>query len=239
MRDIDQLVTKWPFLGSRKLTEELVGMGQNVNRKRVQRLMRRMGIQTIYSRPKTSTPHPQHKTYPYLLRGVSITRPDQVWSSDITYIPMSRGFLYLVAIMDWYSRFVLSWQLSNSLETAFCIEALQDAFRYGQPEIFNSDQGCQYTSTEFTNLLLERSVAISMDGRGRFWDNIFIERLWRSVKYEEVYLNEYADGIELYRSLHRYFQFYNFQRRHQTLGYQTPAQHYPKSHLAQPDGALH
>ena len=226
MRLIDEIYLKWPFYGARRIAAELRAGGWSVDRKRVGRLMRLMGIQAAYPAPRTSTAQPRHRKYPYLLRGLSITHADHVWSSDITTIPMKRGFLYLVAVMDWYSRFVLSWQLSSSLDTAFCIEALEDAFRTGKPKIFNSDQGCQYTSVDFTAELQSREIAISMDGRGRFWDNIWIERLWRTVKYEEIYLNEYADGVELFHALTRYFSFYNHQRRHQALDYQTPANLY-------------
>ncbi len=222
----------WPFYGSRRMTAELRGRGHGINRKRVVRLMRLMGCEAVYAKPRTSRSHPEHRKYPYLLRDVPITHADQVWSSDITYLPMKRGFLYLVAVMDWYSRFVLAWQLSNSLDSAFCIEAVEDAFRYGRPEIFNSDQGCQYTAVDFTAKLEARDIAISMDGRGRFWDNIWVERLWRSVKYEEVYLNEYADGLELFQALNRYFRFYNHQRRHQALEYKTPADLYPNADIS-------
>lgn len=230
MRLIDEIYTKWPFYGARRIAAELRGRNVQIDRKRVGRLMRKMGIEAIYARPKTSTRHPQHRIYPYLLEGVLIDHPDQVWGTDITYIPMKRGFLYLVAIMDWFSRFVLSWQLSNSLDTAFCLDTLEEALVISTPEIFNSDQGCQFTSEAFTSLLRKNEIAISMDGRGRFWDNIFIERLWRTVKYEEIYLHEYPDGIALYHALKRYFFFYNFQRRHQALGYDTPAQRYPLAH---------
>lgn len=230
MRQIDELSTKWPFYGARKIAAELRGQGMVIDRKRVGRLMRQMGFEAVYARPKTSRSHPQHQKYPYLLRGVVIDRADQAWGTDITYIPMKKGFLFLVAIIDWFSRFVVSWQLSNSLDSAFCVEAIEDALRLSRPEIVNSDQGCQFTSDAFTSVLLDHNVRISMDGRGRCWDNIFTERLWRTVKYEEVYLHDYNDGVELFRALKRYFFFYNFQRRHQALDYSTPAQLYPHAH---------
>jgi putative transposase len=221
MRQIDELYLKWPFYGSRKIAEHL-----GVNRKRVQRLMRRMGLQAIYPKRRTTWPAAGHAIYPYLLRDLEITRPDQVWATDITYVPMRQGFLYLVAIMDWYSRYVLSWRLSNTLEGTFCLEALGDALRRGRPEIFNSDQGSQFTAAAFTERLEGCGVAISMDGRGRAIDNVFIERLWRSVKYEEVYLKDYATAWEAEDSLGSYFRFYCDQRIHQGLGYRTPAEIY-------------
>ena len=197
-----------------------------VNRKRIQRLMRLMGIEAIYPKRRTTWPGEGHKIYPYLLRNVAITRPDQVWASDITYVPLRRGFLYLVAIMDWYSRYVLSWRLSNTLDMGFCLEALGEALTITQPEIFNSDQGSQFTSHVFTSRLEEHGVSISMDGRGRAIDNVFVERLWRTVKYEEVYLKDYQDGWEAEDSLAAYFHFYSHERIHQALGYRTPAQVY-------------
>lgn len=221
MRRIDQLYLKWPFYGSRKMALEL-----NVNRKRVQRLMRRMGIQAIYPRRSTTRPAVGHKIYPYLLRNLEITHPDHVWSTDITYLPMRHGFLYLVAVMDWYSRYVLAWRLSNTLEGAFCLEALEEALSLSQPEIFNTDQGSQFTAAAFTDCLESRGVAISMDGRGRALDNVFIERLWRTVKYEEVYRKEYVDGWEAEQSLAGYFQFYCQRRIHQALEYRTPEEVY-------------
>jgi len=218
MRRIDELYLHFPFYGSRKFSE-LLGM----NRKRVQRLMRRMGIEAIYPKRRTTWPAAGHQIYPYLLRNVAVTRPDQVWSSDITYIPLRHGFLYLVAVMDWYSRYVVSWRLSNTLAGSFCLEALDAALLRSTPEIFNSDQGSQFTATAFTSRLESRGVAISMDGRGRAIDNVFIERLWRSVKYEEVYLKDYADGWQAEASLAAYFHFYNHERIHQALDYRTPA----------------
>lgn len=221
MRAIDEFYLKHPFYGSRKMAQEL-----SINRKRAQRLMRVMGLQAIYSRPRTSRPATGHKIYPYLLRDLKITRPDQVWSTDITYLPLAHGYLYLTAIMDWYSRYVLAWRLSNSLEGAFCLEALDVALAISRPEIFNTDQGSQFTSAAFTGRLEQCGIAISMDGRGRALDNVFIERLWRTVKYEEVYLQEYTSGEEALASLGRYWRFYNQARKHQSLGYRTPAEVY-------------
>ena len=221
MRRIDEQYTKTPFYGSRKLAETF-----GVNRKRIQRLMQLMGIEAIYPRKRTTWPSTEHKIYPYLLRNVEVYRPDQVWATDITYVPLQSGFLYLVAIMDWYSRHVLSWRLSNTLDVEFCLEALDEALRVKQPEIFNSDQGSQFTSLAFTDRLAAHGVAISMDGRGRAIDNVFIERLWRTVKYEEVYPKEYQDGWEAEACLEAYFRFYNQERIHQSLGYRTPAEVY-------------
>lgn len=218
MRQIDEVYTRWPFYGSRKLALEL-----GVNRKRMQRLMRIMGIEGVGCRRRTTKRHPGHRVYPYLLRDLEVLYPDQVWCSDITYIPVRHGFLYLVAVMDWFSRYVLSWRVSNTLEGTFCREALEEALAVSRPEIFNSDQGSQFTSPSFTSRLEACGVAISMDGRGRALDNVFIERLWRSVKYEEVYLRDYADGWEAEASLARYFRFYREERIHQALGYETPA----------------
>ena len=227
MRLIDEQYLKRPFYGSRKMTQYLRQEGYLVNRKRVQRLMRLMGIEAIYPKPKTSQASREHKIYPYLLREVSITAPGQVWSSDITYVPVHRGFFYLVAIIDWFSRYVIAWRLSSTLDTSFCIEALEEALSVSRPEIFNTDQGCQFTSTAFTSVLEGAAVRISMDGRGRALDNVFIERLWRSVKYEDVYLRDYPDGLELFEGLASYFVFYNNERYHQSLDYRTPAQvHY-------------
>jgi putative transposase len=221
---MDRQYLKTPFYGSRRMTAWLRTQGHQVSRKRVRRLMQVMGLEAIYRRPKTSQPAPEHKLYPYLLRGVKVTRVNQVWMADITYIPMARGFLYLVAIMDWYSRYVLSWRLSNTLEVDFCIEALEEALRQGQPEIFNTDQGSQFTSEAFTSLLLERGIRISMDRKGHYTDNIFVERLWRSVKYEEVYLKAYQNGWEARTGIGNYMWFYNHERSHQALNYRTPAQ---------------
>ena len=224
MRRIDELYTQWPFYGSRRLTEHLRTEGLLVNRKRVTRLMGVMGIEAIYQKPRTTKATPEHEKYPYLLRGLEIRHPNQVWCSDITYIRLHRGYVYLVAVMDWFSRFVLTWRLSNSLETTFCLDALQEALeRYGAPGIFNTDQGSQFTSTDFTDCLKAAGVDISMDGRGRVFDNIFIERLWRSVKYEEVYLKDYLTMSEAAGNLGRYFDFYDNVRLHQALDYTTPA----------------
>ena len=198
-----------------------------VNRKRIQRLMRVLGIEAIYHKPNLSRPASGHQIYPYLLRGVSIEKPNQVWSTDITYIPMRGCFLYLVAVMDWYSRFVLSWELSNTMETSFCVSALEAAFRFGQPEIWNSDQGSQFTSADFLAPLKKRGIRISMDGRGRALDNVFIERLWRSLKYELIYPGDFHSGVDLFPALDHYFHFYNHRRPHQSLGYRTPAQLFP------------
>lgn len=218
MRAIDELYTRWPFYGSRRIADEL-----GANRGRVRRLMRRMGIQAVYPKRRTTWPAAGHKIYPYLLRNVEITRVNQVWSSDITYVPLLRGWLYLVAVLDWASRKVLSWRLSNTLDGSFCLAALGDALSQGRPEVFNTDQGCQFTARVYTSRLEKAGVAISMDGRGRALDNAFIERLWRSLKYEEVYLREYTSVSQAAASLRSYFAFYNERRRHQSLGYRTPA----------------
>jgi len=224
MRRIDELHLKYPFYGSRNLAHALRAEGHGVNRKRVQRLMRLMGMEAMAPKPKTSEPHPEHAVYPYLLRGLQISRVNQVWATDITYVPMRAGFLYLVAIMDWYSRRVLSWRLSNTLDSSFCVEALEEALaRFGQPDIFNTDQGAQFTSEAFTRPLRDRAIAISMDGKGRCLDNVFVERLWRSLKYEEVYLHAYDSAAQARDGIGRYFAFYNDERPHQALGYQTPA----------------
>lgn len=224
MRLIDSQYLATPFYGARKIVAWLSSQGHPVNRKRVRRLMRLMGLKAIYRCPRTSQVGPGHKTYPYLLGGLKITRPNQVWAADITYIPMAKGFLYLVVIMDWYSRYVLSWRLSNSLESDFCIEALEEALKKGRPEIFNTDQGAQFSSEAFTQILKEHGIKISMDGKGSYNDNLFVERLWRTVKYEEVYLKAYQDAREARISLSNYFCFYNTERPHQALGYRTPAE---------------
>lgn len=232
MRRIDELHLKHPFFGSRKIARTLKDEGIEVNRKRVQRLMRVMSLESTAPKPNTSKPAPTNPVYPYLLRNLEVCRVNQVWASDITYIPMARGFLFLVAIIDLYSRRVLAWRLSNTLETSFCVEALEEALaRYGRPEIFNTDQGSQFTSEEFTSVLLEREVKISMDGRGRCLDNVFVERLWRSLKYEEVYLYAYETVTAARAGIGRYFEFFNNERPHAALGYQTPASFY--------DGLLH
>jgi putative transposase len=223
MRLLDEQYTRAPFYGSRKMTEWLRTKGFEINRKRVARLMELVGIEAVYPKPKLSQPGEDHKIYPYLLGGVEVSRINQVWSTDITYIRMAQGFLYLVAVMDWFSRYVLSWSLSLTMEIDFCLEALKRALRRGRPEIFNSDQGSQFTSQRFTGELQARKIAISMDGRGRCMDNIFIERLWRSLKYEEVYLKDYASVTEARTGIEAYFRFYNQERLHQSLDYRTPA----------------
>ena len=223
LRLIDEQYTRRPFYGSRKMVTFLKARGHGVNRKHVQRLMRILGLAGMAPGPNTSRPHPQHKVYPYLLRGVVVTKPNQVWSTDITYIRLAHGFVYLVAVIDWYSRKVLSWRISNTLDTMFCADCLEEALqRYGNPEIFNTDQGCQFTGERFTGVLKKHGIAISMDGRGRALDNIFVERLWRSVKYEDVYLSGYATAMELMIGLTEYFVFYNDERPHQSLGNLTP-----------------
>ena len=226
MRRLDELYLNCPFFGSRRMAVTL-----GVNRKRMQRLMAILGIEAHYPKPNLSRPAPGHEVYPYLLRGVSIERPNQVWSTDITYIPMRAGFLYLVAVMDWFSRFVLSWELSNTMETGFCLAALESAFRFGQSEIWNSDQGSQFTAAEFLAPLKKRNISLSMDGRGRALDNVFIERLWRSLKYELIYPGDFGSGAELLPALDRYFHFYNHRRPHQALGYRTPAELFPRQSI--------
>lgn len=229
MREIDEQYTRTPFYGVRKMTWWLGQQGSKVNPKRVRRLMRQMGLEAIYPKPRLSQPAPGHRIYPYLLRGLEIDRPNHVWSSDITYIRMRHGFIYLVAVMDWYSRYVLAWEVSVSLETSFCLAALDWALDHGRPEIFNTDQGSQFTSEDFTGRLEKHGIDISMDGRGRAIDNIFVERLWRTVKYEEVFLKDYLDVVDAIANLKNYFGFYNRERPHQSLGYQTPAAVYFRS----------
>ena len=230
MRLIDEQYLQRPFYGSRGMTQWLIRQGHDVNRKRVQRLMRVMGLEAIYPRRRTSMPCAEHRIYPYLLRNLAIERPDQVWSADITYVPLRHGFMYLAAVLDWHSRYVLSWELSNTLDSAFCVAALEAALAQGRPEIFNTDQGAQFTSQAFTGVLAAAGVAISMDGRGRALDNVFIERLWRSVKYENIYLHGYETALELDRGLASYFEFYRYQRLHMALGYQTPWEVYSADH---------
>jgi putative transposase len=223
LRRIDEMFTRWPFLGSRRMTAMLRAEGQTINRKRVQRLMRRMGIAALGPRPRTTKSAPGHRIYPYLLRDVTVERPNQVWAADITYVPIGRGFLYLVAVMDWASRAVLSWRLSNTMDVSFCVSALEEALaRFGRPEIFNTDQGSQFTSDAFTGTLTAAGIRISMDGRGRWMDNVFIERLWRSLKYEDVYLQGYADGHEAKAGIARWIGFYNDSRPHQALDNRAP-----------------
>ena len=227
MRLIDEQYLKTPFYGSRSMTLHLQRLGYRVNRKRIQRLMRLMGLEAIYPKPKTSRPHPEHKIYPYLLRDLNINRPNQVWAADITFIPMARGFMFLVAVMDWYSRKVLSFRLSNTLDTDFCLEAVEEAVHlYGPPEIFNTDQGAQFTSRAFTCLLEQHQIRISMDGRGRVQDNIFIERLWWTTKHQYVYLHNFDNGSDLRIGLMEWFRFYNQERPHQTFGLRTQEEVY-------------
>jgi putative transposase len=226
MKEIDAIYLDDPSYGSRSITAVLANSGWTVNRKRVQRLMRLMAIAGVAPKRATSKPSPGHRIFPYLLRNVAIVHPDQVWSTDITYVPLRNGFVYLTAVMDWYSRYVLSWRLSNRLEGSFCVEALDEALSQGQPEVFNTDQGTQFTSAVFVNRLLDRAVAVSMDGRGRALDNVFIERLWRSVKYQEIYLRDYATAADVEEGLRLYFEKYNHERPHQSLDNLTPAKVY-------------
>ena len=241
MRRIDELFLKYPFYGSRQIERQLRREGVCVGRHRVRRLMRLMGLSAIYQAPRTSDPHPEHRIYPYLLRNLQISRPNQVWCADITYIPVQRGFLYLVAIMDWATRHVLAWRLSNTMDVRFCIEALNEALsRYGKPEIFNTDQGSQFTSFDFTAVLKGAEITISMDGRGRYMDNIFIERLWRSLKYEAVYLHELTDGFKANRVIGDWIEFYNTERPHSALAGRTPTEAYgdgrPVDMMDKPNG---
>jgi putative transposase len=223
MRRLDELFTAWPFLGSRRMTAMLRAEGHRINRKHVQRLMRKIGIAALGPKPRTTKPAPGHKIFPYLLRGMVIDRPNQVWAADITYVPLGRGFLYLVAIMDWASRAVLAWRLSNSMDVSFCVSALDEALvRFGKPNIFNTDQGSQFTSVAFTEVLLAAGITVSMDGHGRWMDNVFIERLWRSLKYEDIYLKGYADGHEAKAGIASWLAFYNTRRPHQGLGNRAP-----------------
>ncbi len=226
MSEIDQLYTKHPFYGSRKIAVILSQNGKKINRKRIQRLMRVMGLQAIHQKPNTSNHDSGHSKYPYLLRNISAERCNHIWSTDITYIRLSHGFIYLTAVIDWFSRVVLSWEVSNTLDSSFCISCLESALRLDKPEIFNTDQGVQYTGNEFLKVLKDSDIRISMDGKGRWADNIFVERLWRTVKYEEVYLNDYQSVSEAVQGLTKYFIFYNTQRPHQALGYKTPLDFY-------------
>ena len=228
MARMDRQYLKTPFYGSRRMKAWLLAEGYLVSRSKVRRLMRLMGLEAIYRRPNTSKPAPGHRVYPYLLKGVDVNRVDQVWAADITYIPMAQGFLYLVAIMDWHSRHVLAWKLSNTMDTDFCVTALEAALGKGRPEVFNTDQGAEFTSDAFTQTLQERGIRVSMDGKGRYLDNIFVERLWRSIKYEEVYLKAYQTVAEARVGINPYLEFYNRRRPHQSLGYRTPAQVYQK-----------
>ena len=223
MQRMDKIYTTWPFYGYRKITRELSKNGEVFNHKRILRLMQIMGIQSLTPKVNLSKPNKDHLIFPYLLRNVSITKTNQVWSTDITYIPLYRGFAYLVAVMDWFSKYVLSWEISNSLDVHFCLSALDKALRSGKPEIFNTDQGSQFTSLNFVNKVLDNDVRLSMDSKGRALDNVFIERLWRSLKYEDIYLKEYRTYMELFEGLKNYFYFYNNKRIHQSLNYKTPA----------------
>lgn len=237
MRQIDEIHLTYPFYGSRKIRDELCSLGYEIGRDRVRRLMRCVGIEALYVKPKLSWPNPKHAKYPYLLRGIQITRANHVWCADITYIPMARGFCYLVAIMDWSSRMVLAWRLSNTLDSSFCVEALEEAIaNYGCPEIFNTDQGSQFTAEVFIDTLCSNDIKISMDGKGRWMDNVFIERLWKSVKYEDVYLKAYHSMTEARRGLSQYFKFYNEKRWHQNFDKKTPSMVYFDS-LAQKQAA--
>ena len=223
MRLLDEEYTAHPFLGSRRLAKWLIEQGEAVNRKRVQRLLRLMGLEAIYPKPRLSAARAGHRIYPYLLRDVSIERPDQVWSTDITYVPLASGFMYLAAILDWYSRYVVAWRLSNTLDGSFCLEMLEEALSRGRPEVFNTDQGVPFTAQAWTGRLESAGVAVSMDGRGRCLDNVFVERLWRTVKYEDIYLRGYEAVPELLQGLGQYFTYYNEERLHQVLDYRTPA----------------
>jgi putative transposase len=227
MRQMDKLHLEFPFAGSRMLRDLLAADGSKVGRRHVTTLMRKMGIEAVYRRPNTSKPAPGHKIFPYLLRGLTIGRPNQVWATDITYIPMARGFVYLCAVMDWFARRILAWRLSNTMEAEFCVEVLEDALaKHGRPEIFNSDQGSQFSGTAFTSVLIKNDIAISMDGKGAWRDNVFVERFWRSIKYEEVYLRAYEDVPEARQSISRYLDFYNGRRPHTALDRRTPDQAY-------------
>lgn len=229
---IDRRYMQVPFYGSRRMTDWLNEQGEGVNRKRIQRLMQLMGLEAIYPKPRTSEARAEHKKYPYLLRNVEITHPNHVWSTDITYLPLPQGFMYLVAVMDWYSRYVLSWRMSNSMDSSFCVEALEEALKkFGKPQIFNTDQGAQFTCREFTGRLESAEIQISMDGRGRALDNVFVERLWRSLKYEDIYIWNYETVPEMQRGVQRYFRFYNGERPHQSLEKRTPQFVYEKGKL--------
>lgn len=234
MKAIDRIYTECPWYGSRRIREAFRRQGRRLNRKRIQRLMRVMGIEGVGPRRNTSRPAPHHPVYPYLLRNLQIDRPDHVWCADITYIPVGSGHMYLTVVMDWHSRYVLAWELSNTLDSAFCVQALHTALGAARPEIFNTDQGCQFTSEAFTSVLANAGIRISMDGRGRALDNVFVERLWRSVKHEDIYLRGYETASELYRGLIRYFHYYNHQRPHQGLDYQTPAEVYFGTQVSSP-----
>jgi putative transposase len=232
MRLLDREYTAHPFLGSRRLTRWLIRQGEPVNRKRVQRLMRLMGLEAIYPKPRLSAARAGHRIYPYLLRDVRIERPDQVWSTDITYVPLACGFMYLAAVLDWYSRYVIAWRLSNTLDGSFCLEMLDEALSRGRPEVFNTDQGVQFTAAAWTGRLESAGVQVSMDGKGRCLDNVFVERLWRTVKYEDIYLRRYEAVPDLRQGLGQYFPYYNEERLHQGLGHRTPADVYRQGRAA-------
>ena len=238
MRLIDEEFTKHPFYGVRRITAWLRTQGHQVNHKRVSRLMKKMGLEAIYPKRNLSKNNSEYKKYPYLLRNLEIEYPDQVWSTDITYIRLSKGFIYLTAIIDWFSRYVLSWKISITLDTEFCLEAFEEALKISKPEIFNTDQGVQFTSVAFTSRLEKSGIKISMDGRGRALDNVFVERLWRSLKYEWVYLNEYSSVLEAKQSINEYFKFYNEERLHQSLNYQTPKSVYERKEVPKADSSL-
>ncbi len=229
MNKIDEIFTMYPFYGSRRMVVSLHEYGFQVSRHKVQDLMRKMGIEAIYPKPNLSKPNPEHKKFPYLLRGLTIDRPNQVWSIDITYIRMSQGWLYLTAIIDWFSRFILAWEISNTLDTEFCINAVEKSFKHGSPEIFNTDQGSQFTSKAFISVILDNKIKLSMDGRGRAFDNIFIERFWRSLKWENVYINDYTNCHQVFKGIGDYIHYYNTGRPHQSLNYKTPYDIHTKS----------
>jgi putative transposase len=237
MRQMDATYLVHPTFGSRMMAQWLRRTGEQVNRKRIQRLMRLMGLQAIYPRPRTSVPAAEHRIFPYLLRNRVVARPDEVWSADITYLPLAHGFMYLVAILDWHSRYVIAWELSNTLDATFCVSALRRALDFGRPEIFNTDQGAQFTSQAFTGVLEDAGIAISMDGRGRALDNVFVERLWRTLKYEDVYIRGYETVPQLTTGLHRFFDFYGHARPHSALDYRTPWEVYSAGRRRQPRAA--
>jgi len=239
MRQIDEIFLEHPFYGTRQMCRHLRNQGWEVGRRRVKSLMRKMGLMAVYQTPKTTTPNPEHKKYPYLLRNVEITHANQVWSTDITYIPLGKGFLYLTAVIDWYSRKILSWRLSNTMDVDFCMDVVRDALmRYGKPKIFNTDQGSQYTSLAFTGMLKEEGIQISMDGRGRWQDNVLMERFWRTIKYENIYLHNFQSGLEARKSIGEWMDYYNRVRPHSKIGGQTPDQLYFEKEKEEEDGSV-